>query len=244
MGGLNVMRQDTQGAIAAMQAAGEMGERAGNIHLAVPAMSAAGFMLLSQGELTEAEAIYERAFKLATGKSGRLLPIAANVLSGLSQLYLARNDLDSARQAAEEGVELAGQWGNMDSLAGNYLSLAQINQLEGDSNEAQLALEKVKQIAATHTLSPGFEERLAGIEAQAKSGQAGDIRQGMLVEPITERELEVLRLMVEGRSNPEIADELVVAVSTVRSHVKSIYSKLGVHSRFQAVEKGRELGLI
>ncbi len=244
MGGLNVMRQDTQGAIAAMQAAGEIGERAGNIHLAVPAMSAAGFMLLSQGELTEAEAIYERAFKLATGKSGRLLPIAANVLSGLSQLYLARNDLDSARQAAEEGVELAGQWGNMDSLAGNYLSLAQINQLEGDSNEAQLALEKVKQIAATHTLSPGFEERLAGIEAQAKSGQAGDIRQGMLVEPITERELEVLKLMAEGRSNPEIADELVIALGTVKAHSSSIYRKLDVRSRTEAVVKAGELGLL
>ena len=93
-------------------------------------------------------------------------------------------------------------------------------------------------------MSPGFEERLAGIEAQAKSGQAGDIRQGMLVEPLTERELEVLRLMAEGRSNPEIADELVIALGTVKAHSSSIYRKLDVRSRTEAVVKAGELGLL
>jgi LuxR family maltose regulon positive regulatory protein len=65
-----------------------------------------------------------------------------------------------------------------------------------------------------------------------------------LVEPLSERELEVLRLLASGLSNPEIAGELVVAVSTVRSHCKSIYGKLEVHKRWDAVKRGRELGLI
>jgi LuxR family maltose regulon positive regulatory protein len=239
LGGVNVMRQDIPAAIEAMRKAGEIGEQAGNIHLAVPALSAAGGFMISQGKLTEAEAVYERALNLATGKSGRPLPIAANVYSGWAQLYLARNDLVNARQAAETGVELAGQWGNVDSLAGNYLSLAQINQLEGKSSEAQLALEEAKKIAATHTLTPGFEERLAVIEAQA-----GDIRQAMLVEPLTERELEVLKLMAEGRSNQEIADELVIALGTAKAHTSSIYRKLDVRSRTEAVVKAGELDLL
>ncbi|MEJ2210211.1 MAG: LuxR C-terminal-related transcriptional regulator, partial [Anaerolineae bacterium] len=65
-----------------------------------------------------------------------------------------------------------------------------------------------------------------------------------LVEPLSDRELEVLRLLAAGLSNPEIADELVVAVSTVRSHCKSIYGKLGVHSRWDAVQRGQALGLL
>ena len=65
-----------------------------------------------------------------------------------------------------------------------------------------------------------------------------------LVDPLSERELQILRYLVTELSTPEIADELVIAVSTVRSHVKSIYSKLGVHNRYQAVERSRSLHLI
>ena len=65
-----------------------------------------------------------------------------------------------------------------------------------------------------------------------------------LIDPLSERELEVLRLLATGLSNPEIADELVVAVSTVRSHCKSIYGKLNVHKRWDAVQRAQELGLI
>jgi LuxR family maltose regulon positive regulatory protein len=66
----------------------------------------------------------------------------------------------------------------------------------------------------------------------------------LLVEPLSERELQVLRLMDSELSSPEIADELIIAVSTVRSHIKNIYSKLGVHSRYEAVEKARQMNLI
>jgi LuxR family maltose regulon positive regulatory protein len=65
-----------------------------------------------------------------------------------------------------------------------------------------------------------------------------------LVEPLSEREMEVLRLIVAGLSNPEIAEELVIAISTVKSHVNHIYGKLGVKSRTQAVARARELDLL
>ncbi len=65
-----------------------------------------------------------------------------------------------------------------------------------------------------------------------------------LIDPLSERELDVLRLLATGLSNPEIADELYVAVSTIRSHCKSIYGKLDVHSRWDAVQRGQDLGLI
>jgi LuxR family maltose regulon positive regulatory protein len=60
---------------------------------------------------------------------------------------------------------------------------------------------------------------------------------------LTEREIEVLHLLAEGFTNKEIAEKLVVAPSTVKQHLKNIYSKLDVHSRTQAVARGRELNL-
>ena len=65
-----------------------------------------------------------------------------------------------------------------------------------------------------------------------------------LAEPLSERELEVLRLLSAGRSNPEIARDLGVAVSTIRTHAKSIYGKLAAHGRWEAVQRARQLGLV
>ncbi len=64
------------------------------------------------------------------------------------------------------------------------------------------------------------------------------------VEPLTERELEVLRLLAAGHSNQAIAQQLIVVVGTVKRHVNSILSKLGVQSRLQAAARARELGLV
>jgi LuxR family maltose regulon positive regulatory protein len=65
-----------------------------------------------------------------------------------------------------------------------------------------------------------------------------------LVEPLTERELQVLRMLNTTLSGPEIAEELVISPSTYRSHTKSIYSKLGVHSRAEAIVRAQDLNLI
>ena len=64
------------------------------------------------------------------------------------------------------------------------------------------------------------------------------------MEPLSERELDVLRLFKTELSGPEIARELVIGLSTVRTHTKSIYNKLGVNSRRAAVRRAEELGLI
>ncbi|MCA9984613.1 MAG: response regulator transcription factor, partial [Anaerolineales bacterium] len=61
---------------------------------------------------------------------------------------------------------------------------------------------------------------------------------------LTEREMEILTLIGAGRTNQEIAAELVVAHSTVKWYVNSLYRKLGAKSRVQALKKARELGLI
>jgi LuxR family maltose regulon positive regulatory protein len=70
------------------------------------------------------------------------------------------------------------------------------------------------------------------------------IQSSNLVEPLTERELEVLHLLAGGLTYAQVADHLVVSVNTVRYHIKGIYGKLGVEKQVHAVERGRELGLL
>lgn len=65
-----------------------------------------------------------------------------------------------------------------------------------------------------------------------------------LVEPISARELEVLRLLDDGLSNQQIAAKLNIANSTVKTHINNIYGKLGVQTRVQAIHRAHELGLL
>jgi ATP/maltotriose-dependent transcriptional regulator MalT len=68
--------------------------------------------------------------------------------------------------------------------------------------------------------------------------------QSAIVEPLTSRELDVLGLIVAGYSNEEIAQELTIAVSTVKWYVNALYAKLHVKTRSQAIVRARELRLL
>lgn len=65
-----------------------------------------------------------------------------------------------------------------------------------------------------------------------------------LVEPLSNRELEILALMAQGLTNGEIAQQIFISAQTVKVHTRNIYGKLGVNSRRQAVTKARALGLL
>ncbi len=66
----------------------------------------------------------------------------------------------------------------------------------------------------------------------------------MLIEALSEREFEVLRLVADGLSNREIAERLVVSMGTIKTHIRNIYGKLGVNSRTRALARARTLGLL
>jgi len=92
----------------------------------------------------------------------------------------------------------------------------------------------------------GYADRLLAASAQPVSRPPSKIShlKSTLVEPLSERELEVLHLIAEGFSNAEIAEKLVIAQGTVKRHINNIYGKLGVQSRTQAVARSREMGLL
>jgi LuxR family maltose regulon positive regulatory protein len=161
-------------------------------------------------------------------------------------------------------LQAAEQSGRIGSAIEILMLQALAWQIRGDPAKAMIALERALALAepegyvrlfvdegapmagllrqaAARGLFPGYVARLASVYGAQPDTSAA--RQA-LTEPLTERELEVLRLMAAGLSNREIARELSVALSTAKAHVRQIFDKLDVHSRTQAVARAREWDLL
>jgi len=101
--------------------------------------------------------------------------------------------------------------------------------------------------AAALGMLPEYLGRLLAVfaaEEQQREDPASRPPAQPLLEPLSPRELEVLQLMAQGRSNQEISERLFLAVSTVKGHNQKIFGKLQVQSRTEAVARARELGLL
>jgi LuxR family maltose regulon positive regulatory protein len=116
---------------------------------------------------------------------------------------------------------------------------------------AGLLQELVAQRVADGSLKPATGEYLTRVFAAFPQPVAvpTDLARGPgtapgLVEPLTGREMEVLALLAQRLTNPEIARDLFITVGTVKQHTNSIYGKLGVNGRRQAVARARSLGLL
>jgi DNA-binding NarL/FixJ family response regulator len=112
----------------------------------------------------------------------------------------------------------------------------------GEREQAAVAARVAYQTA----IRLGAKPLQGALEAVARRGRL-DLGAGLPAERgsagLTPQELEVLRLLVEGRSNRQIAEQLFISGKTVSVHVTSILAKLGVHSRLEAAARARELGL-
>lgn len=95
--------------------------------------------------------------------------------------------------------------------------------------------------AGSHGITPKYVAKLLS-EFNTDIGISPDSQQP-LIDPLTARELQVLRLMADGLSNQAIANRLVVAVGTIKTHTASLYRKLGVINRTEAVARATALGL-
>ena len=104
------------------------------------------------------------------------------------------------------------------------------------------AMATLLRTAARRGVSAAYVARLLRIAGPGPPGRPA--RSDALVDPLSDRELDVLRLLASELSGPEIARHLVVSLNTVRTHTKNIYAKLGVGSRRAAVRRAEELGLL
>ena len=193
----------------------------------------------SDRSIQEAMGLLERLLKAAeeSGRQGSTIEIL--VLQALA--YHAQGDLLAALKPLQKALTLAEPEG--------YVRMF----LDEGSSMMQLLLE-----GASHGIMPDYTGRLLAAFEAEQPGGAGESpfptlpaalperhRDGEpLTEPLSQRELEVLRLFKTELSGPEIARELVIALSTVRTHTKSIYSKLNVNNRRAAIKRAAELNLI
>jgi LuxR family maltose regulon positive regulatory protein len=202
----------------------------------------------ASGVEQEAEATYLLEFRLLTlarlltvdgsaadavGLTGRLLQAAeaadraGSILEILVVDALARHasgDLDGALRSLDRAIALAAAEG----YARLFL----------DEGLAMVALMKV---GAKRREAPAYLHELIG--ANGPTPRRSSPKQGV-IDALSERETEVLRLLQSELGGPEIASELVVSLNTLRSHTKSIYAKLGVTSRRAAVRRAAELDLL
>jgi LuxR family maltose regulon positive regulatory protein len=89
------------------------------------------------------------------------------------------------------------------------------------------------------TVQPGYVGRILATFPRARPPAPG-----ALIEPLSDRELDVLRLMADGLKYKEIAARLFISLNTVRFHVKTIYGKLDANNRTRAVERARQLHIL
>jgi LuxR family maltose regulon positive regulatory protein len=128
-------------------------------------------------------------------------------------------------------------------LALAYLAEAEL--AVGDRGAAQACLRRARDITDEEPVSAFVFARLEAVETRMGRGAVRAARQsGSMVEELTDRELSILRMLQGTATQREIAAAMFLSVNTVKSYNKSLYRKLGVASRAEAVLTARELGLI
>lgn len=181
--------------------------------------------------LNEAIGLLDRLLKAAEagGRNGSVIEIL--ILQALA--YQMRENISSALSALERALKLAEPEGYVRVFVD-----------EGKNLETLLRKAASRKIMPEYIakLLSAFEAERKGLDVETPPSAAPV--SGSLIEPLSQRELDILRLFKTELSGPEIAQELVIALSTVRTHTKSIYNKLNVNSRRTAVKRAIELGLI
>jgi LuxR family maltose regulon positive regulatory protein len=188
-------------------------------------------VLLAQGEPTQAQALLDTLLTSAEA-AGRLgSVIEAQALRALA--CEATGDGDAALEALARALETAEPEGYVRVFVDAGQPMADL---------LRRALARGLKVAYVNRLLDALQPP---VPRQARSGYARPTVQGTtLIEPLTDREMQVLGCLSEGLSNAEIAQRLFISLPTVKSHTRNIYGKLGVHNRKEAVFRARELGIL
>jgi LuxR family maltose regulon positive regulatory protein len=185
--------------------------------------------LIAQGSVDEAIKLLRQLF--VTAKAGEHTSGMIKILILQALALQAGSDTDQAITALEKALTLAKPGGFIRTF------------VDEGPPMARLLYE-----ALSRGIAPDYVRRLLAAFPMAEPEQASPpgtlAPESELIEPLSQRELEVLQLMAEGLANPEIASRLFLALNTVKTHASNIYGKLGVHSRTQAVARARALGLL
>ncbi len=158
MGGANILRGDYPSAFHFMQEASRLGQQAGNLNVAVTALSSMANLLTNMGKLFQADEMYRTALSI-TSANGQALPMAARVHSGMTRLSYEWNDLDATQEHVRQAYEFGKKWGNADTLVTSQVMQARIHQARGDEHAANEVMRTVDELVRTRRLTatgPGW----------------------------------------------------------------------------------------
>jgi LuxR family maltose regulon positive regulatory protein len=177
----------------------------------------------------------------AGGRTGRLIEILALQALSLSLLRDGEQSQNTT-QPVLELLEKCLQLGKTEGFVRLYV-------------DEELSMAALLQQAIARGIEPDFVQKLLDAFAKQEDKEQAPVTESRrpsstfgvpsrLVEPLSERELEVLHLVAMGRTNKEIARQLIVSPGTVKAHTASIYRKLDVANRTEAAARARDLGLL
>jgi LuxR family maltose regulon positive regulatory protein len=181
---------------------------------------------IAQGRLDETHALAQRILRIAQETGARRIELEALIL--LAVILGAYGRTDQALSHLEQALTM----GKPEDFIRIFV--------DAGPPMARLLYE-----ALSRGIAPDYVRRLlsafpATEPARDKPSAANDD----LIEPLSEREIEILHLIAEGLTNPEIAARLFLSPHTIKAHARNIYGKLDVHSRTQAVARARVLGIL
>ena len=174
---------------------------------------------------------------LKTGQPAAALEVLDNALAGMSA--------EVARLIVRPHVFRALALQALGDESAALAALAQALTLSEPENRVQTFLregremEKLLRLAERKSICSNFTRHLLAAFARREKPVAE-----ALIEPFSERELDVLRLLATNLDAPEIAEKLIISANTVRTHIKNLYRKLNVHSRHEVLARARELKLV
>jgi LuxR family maltose regulon positive regulatory protein len=215
--------------------AARIGPSVGMWLIAGSALAYQSFVAGEQGDVERQARFAEQASQLARERG--VENVDGEVPLALGASLEARGKLEEARRLLEESVDMLRSYGQPIELAFALIRQARVLRVLG-KREVNTAIAEAR--ATVDSCSdPGIlDEWLTVLEARprARSAQSGD--------ELSKRELVVLRALTGPLSERDIARELFLSHSTIHSHATSIYRKLGVSSRAEAIRQARELGLL
>jgi LuxR family transcriptional regulator, maltose regulon positive regulatory protein len=194
--------------------------------------------------LDRAEEICRYELLLAEQSGIAEYPAFCLIFLALADTLQARGSWESSEKFLGKGLEIAKKSGHKLYLARGFLIAARLHHAIGKTSLVHEDMCQAELIAASiqnRFLTDTFRKTREEIYGTMQSNDSHLSQQ--LIEPLSDRELEVLRLICQGKSNQEIADELFVALNTIKRHTNNIFGKMGVNRRTQAIFEARRLGL-
>jgi LuxR family maltose regulon positive regulatory protein len=228
----------THEAKAALEQAATLAKQADN---KLGTVYALGYLAVAHADLAEldrADELADEALRLSDdpGRSEHFVTMLPHLACGKRRRQTG--EIDEADQAIARAVELSRRGAGMLEIAWALLELAQTRRSEDLLREA-------RRIAAGSPDPGVLPDLLSAAERAVRGAGTLRARNGPVAgEELSDRELDVLRLLPTRLSQREIGGSLYVSVNTVKTHTKSIFRKLGASNREEAVERARELGLL